>query len=708
MVRDIEPNGVFGNRYRLLALIGASSCARVFTADDLVLKRRVAVKIFDEELAADDAFVERFQESAATAVALSHTHVLTTYEWGSEPLCHLVTEYVDGGSLRAMINAGLLLSRAQALVVGLEAARALEHIHSKGLTHLGVNPSNLLFDTDGRLYLADFGMAAALSSMGRKASSTYVAPEQSQGEPATLATDVYCLALSLGEAITGIDPSHTTEASESTESDPNDTEFTDPEGAEVHDTPYPRVSGPFSDGMESLMSHTDTPFGHSSALGPLWYAVGRAIEPLPADRPSATKLAKDLLGVAELLSRPESLPLVGVEPMDLPVQSDASADNSHAQQDSRHEPSHDPYELVESGSPPEQQSTSPYEKPVKQKRTTKTSPDSTGDGRGLEWKSAASTGPTLSKSVSQMSRLPGIPPDDLPRRRWTSTVLSLTVVLSSAVGVGWAWWNSRVEVHSVPDFLGMERTEAADAATEMSWEVENILVRSSGTRLDEVVATEPVPGTRLATGETLTLFVSLGEPLVAAPDIYALPIEEATTTVDALGLNIIGSTQVNHEQVPDGFVVGLDFPEGVYELEIGTGVNLLISSGPADVPVPPVPPDRSVHTAAQTLLAARFVPVQVEERSRDIPEGSVISFSPPSGTVAEPGTVVEMLVSQGASQVEIPPVLGQDLSVVVSLLEAVGFDVVVDGSYRLPVTSIFPAPGEIAPYGARVVVSTDD
>ena len=69
------------------------------------------------------------------------------------------------------------------------------------------------------------------------------------------------------------------------------------------------------------MSHTDTPFGHSSAIGPLWYAVGRALEPSPADRPTAAKIAKDLLGVAELLSRPDPLPLMGVEPVELSVQS---------------------------------------------------------------------------------------------------------------------------------------------------------------------------------------------------------------------------------------------------------------------------------------------------------------------------------------------------------------------------------------------------
>ena len=105
---------------------------------------------------------------------------------------------------------------------------------------------------------------------------------------------------------------------------------------------------------------------------------------------------------------------------------------------------------------------------------------------------------------------------------------------------------------------------------ELGWEVEEILVRSADTGLGEVVAVEPVSGTLLADGETITLFVSLGEPLVAAPDIYALSVEEATSTVEALGLDVVGSTPVNDERVPDGFAVGLDLPEGVYELEAGS------------------------------------------------------------------------------------------------------------------------------------------
>ena len=218
MAGGIDTSGVFGDRYRLLSLVGVGSCARVFIADDLVLKRRVAIKVFNEDLTSDEAFVDRFQRTAAAAVAVNHPHVLATYEWGSEPLCHLVTEYVDGGSLRSMIDAGLRLSRAQALVVGLEAARALDHIHSEGLTHLGVKPSNLLFDTNGRLHLADLGVAAALSSVDREDASGYVAPEQSRGEPAASASDVYRLALSLGEAITGIGPSRPAETPESAES----------------------------------------------------------------------------------------------------------------------------------------------------------------------------------------------------------------------------------------------------------------------------------------------------------------------------------------------------------------------------------------------------------------------------------------------------------------------------------------------------------
>src|ERR687890_170971 len=115
---------VLGGRYRLIAPIGTGASAQVFLADDVQLRRRVAVKVLHPALAADEAFLRRFRAEARAAAALSHPNLMAVYDWGEDDGPYLVLELLGGGSLRALLDAGDRLTQAQAVVVGLEAARA--------------------------------------------------------------------------------------------------------------------------------------------------------------------------------------------------------------------------------------------------------------------------------------------------------------------------------------------------------------------------------------------------------------------------------------------------------------------------------------------------------------------------------------------------------------------------------------------------------
>src|SRR5918994_1410347 len=117
---------VLGGRYRLLTPLGAGASAHVYLADDVRLRRRVAVKVLHAALADDASFLRRFRAEAQAAASLSHPHIVAVYDWsGDDDTPFLVTEYLSGGSLRSILDAGHRLTPAQALVVGLEAARAL-------------------------------------------------------------------------------------------------------------------------------------------------------------------------------------------------------------------------------------------------------------------------------------------------------------------------------------------------------------------------------------------------------------------------------------------------------------------------------------------------------------------------------------------------------------------------------------------------------
>ncbi|MEY2452121.1 MAG: eukaryotic-like serine/threonine-protein kinase [Acidimicrobiaceae bacterium] len=274
---------VLSGRYRLIAPVGSGASALVYLADDTRLRRRVAVKLLHQALAEDEAFLRRFRAEAQAAAALNHPHVLAVYDWGDderEP--YLITEYLGGGSLRAMLDAGTRLTHSQALMVGLEAARGLEYAHTRGFVHRDIKPANLLFGEEGRLRIGDFGLARALAeaawtepSGAMLGTARYACPEQARGEAADGKGDVYSLALVLIEAVTGRVPF----AADST--------------------------------IATLMARVDTPVEVPPELGPLRRVLERAGRTDPSERPDAGEFALGLLAASEELPRPEPLTLAG-------------------------------------------------------------------------------------------------------------------------------------------------------------------------------------------------------------------------------------------------------------------------------------------------------------------------------------------------------------------------------------------------------------
>src|SRR5580765_2909609 len=202
---------VLGGRYRLVTPIGTGASAAVFAAEDVSLRRRVAVKVLHPALADDSAFLRRFRAEAQAVAALEHTNIVSVYDWGEDGgTPYLVLQLMSGGSLRNMLDAGHRLTPSQALIVGLETAHALDYAHRRGLVHRDIKPANLLFHADGRVCVADFGVARALAeaawtepSGAVLGTARYASPEQVQGASVDGKTDVYALALVLVESVTG-------------------------------------------------------------------------------------------------------------------------------------------------------------------------------------------------------------------------------------------------------------------------------------------------------------------------------------------------------------------------------------------------------------------------------------------------------------------------------------------------------------------------
>jgi serine/threonine protein kinase len=199
-------------RYRLAGHIANGGMAAVWAAEDLTLGRMVAIKVLAEHLGEDQRVVARFQREARAAASLNHPNVVTVYdvaEYDGRPF--LVMERLTGGTLADVLRRGAP-PRADALRWLREAASALDVAHARGIVHRDIKPGNLLLDSNGRLAVADFGIARVAHDQTVTATgqvlgtAAYIAPEQALGDPATDASDRYALAVVAYELLTGRRP----------------------------------------------------------------------------------------------------------------------------------------------------------------------------------------------------------------------------------------------------------------------------------------------------------------------------------------------------------------------------------------------------------------------------------------------------------------------------------------------------------------------
>src|SRR5579859_1522373 len=201
-------------RYAISARIAHGGMATVYLATDTRLDRQVAVKVMHAELARDDDFVRRFIGEAKSVARLSHQNVVAVYDQGADgPFLYLAMEYVPGRTLKQLLQANGRFGVEATLEIMAGVLDGLAAAHAAGLAHRDIKPENVLITADGRVKVADFGLARAHAAAGHTRSGTiigtvaYLAPEQVSGaEPAGPYSDVYSAGVLLYELLTGRQP----------------------------------------------------------------------------------------------------------------------------------------------------------------------------------------------------------------------------------------------------------------------------------------------------------------------------------------------------------------------------------------------------------------------------------------------------------------------------------------------------------------------
>jgi serine/threonine protein kinase len=207
--RGLQPEALVAGRYRVVGLLGTGGMAHVVRATDLLLDREVAVKLLRETPDAESD-LDRFLAETRTLARLSHSGLVTVLDGGTTESGrpYLVLELVDGPALSASVETPL--EPARVAEIGAQVAAALAYAHAEGVVHRDVKPGNVLLRADGRVKLADFGIAKLLGeqSMHTKTGTVlgsvhYLAPEQVAFEDITPAVDVYALGLLMLRCLTG-------------------------------------------------------------------------------------------------------------------------------------------------------------------------------------------------------------------------------------------------------------------------------------------------------------------------------------------------------------------------------------------------------------------------------------------------------------------------------------------------------------------------
>ncbi len=679
---------VLGDRYRLTAPVGAGASAHVFLADDVRLHRQVAVKLLHSGIAQDAVFLRRFRAEARSIAKLNHPNIVGVHDWseGEEDEPYLVLEYLAGGSLRALLDTGYRLSLAQVRKVGIEAAEALKVAHAEGYVHRDIKPANLLFGDDGRLRIADFGLASSLIEAaftepggGPIGTVKYAVPEQATGVRLDTKADIYALGLVLIEAVTG----------------------TVPLLAET-------MAG-------IIMRRSNEAVPVPEAMGPLRPILERMGQPLPADRPTAHEVIEALTAVTGPgLGSDAPLPLVGA----IDLRATTAPGDATMMPGSRLSTDADDAGLpIGQGRPsPKRVALFDQEKidgghpidragqpPSGQSPPGQSTPGQSPGGQPTPEEPPAGPSPA---GGGHGSRLSG---------RANRLRIGLALVLvAGLIGGGWFVWQAlRPASATIPNVDSMVLADAQQRLSEtqraagdgLAWKITVRRSFNETVQQGAVVSQQPPAGERLDDGGRITLIVSDGPPPVAVPpDIVGRTEPEVEAVLVAGGLRKGAVVTQADEAAPAGQLLTWRFGEVDRPAAVpkGSKVDLVLSAGPAPRQVPGLA-GMTLEQATAELAKIGLGVAAVEEFHPTVKAGEVIRTNEATGSEIPRDAKVTVVVSKGPDLVTVPSIKGLTLEEAYDRLEAAGLVVgEVFGNGRGKPDSTDPDSGQKVVRGTKV------
>ena len=580
---NVREGSVVDGRYRVERRIGSGGMADVWLADDLHLPRRVALKVLHAHFARDPESIERFRREAESAAAPPHTNIVPIFDRGQvEDTYYIAMAYLDGSTLRELINIGLTPVESVAIVRQILEAAGFAHSH--GVIHRDLKPLNVIVDSSGKATVTDFGIARAGASDMTEAGSvmgtaSYLSPEQAQGVEVGPESDLYSVGVVLYECLSGRVPFEGETAvavalRQATE-DPLPPSAYNPSVSPALDAVVMRALArnpvnrfpdayTFIDALDQAMAHPDVVYVEpEKKIWPWLLAVLFVV-----------LLALAIIG----LTRSNTVDVPDVTGNRLDTAISLLRDDGYSVSEVKH-----------------------VNRPVQRDVVLEQNPSGETDR-------------------------------DCALLGWFCSKPDVQLTVSDGPG--------KTEV---PDVSGDPADEAQQTLEDAGFDVTATDQSSADVEAGIVIDTDPAAGESVQAGSEITMYVSSGVKQVAVPPLVGLTLAAAAQRIAAKGLEY-NSTEEESDR-PAGEVISQS-PDAGTKVDPGSTIEMVVSSGQPDTSVTVPSVVGKTQSEAESMLTGLGLVVTVQDQDTTIEpqDGRVIDQSPDSGTSLPAGSQIVITV----------------------------------------------------------------
>ena len=619
----LYPGTMLQDRYEILEKIGSGGMSDVYKAKCHKLNRLVAIKVLKSEFTSDATFVSKFKMEAQAAAGLSHPNIVNIYDVVDEGDIHfIVMELVEGITLKSYITKKGHLEVKEAIGIAIQVASGIEAAHEQHIIHRDIKPQNMLISMDGKVKVADFGIARAVSSQTMNAATVvgsvhYISPEQARGGYSDERSDLYSLGITMFEMVTG----HVPFAGDNT--------------------------------VTVALAHLEDPMPDPRTLNPevspsLARIILKCTEKRPERRyPSAAAVISDLrrallndddpnVGVIE--EEDHSSDTIVISPNELNMIKTRSGERIRESKPVK--------EIRERRERRDLEKR--YEQPEgakKDQKKSKENDEATGLEKILTGLGVAAAVIIVAVVIVFILKLGGLfrsstpeDPTEQVSQEATTEEAKTTAVSETTI--------SQKEVY-MPNLVGRSQDEAEKIlqGLDLSMQVEQ--ENSDGVEKGMVISQKEEPDTVIPRFSKVTVVISAGSDKVdlAELGLSGMTLETAVRLLE--GKNLKADVQEeSSEDVPSGTIIRYE-PED--KVALGSTVTLYVSTGPEEefVSVPNLY-GKTDAKASVLLSAAGLVAGEIsKEYDSTISAGHVISQGVEAGTQVAPGETVDYTVSLG-------------------------------------------------------------